>query len=108
MVAFIGLAAGELSKWYGFEDVPSGMAALHTEKGGAGFAIMVLVAGIFELDFWKQAPSKEPGNFGDPVGWTRIAGTPWLGTKTGETGEMMALTYDEDLRNRELAHCRLA
>jgi len=97
MVAAVGLAAGEFYKFPGFQGVPNGMAALDTAKGGAGFGILFLIAGIFELDFWKQDPSKEPGNFGDPVGWTRI---------DGNGGDFWV--YDENMRNRELAHCRLA
>merc|ERR1711971_1035971 len=73
-VAVLGLFAGECYKWPGFEDVPGGLAAMDTEKGGAGLGILFLIAGIFELDFWKQDASKEPGNFGDPVGWTRMYG----------------------------------
>jgi len=92
MLAALGLIAGELCKFPGFQEVPGGFAALDTEKGGAGFGILFLVGGIFELDFWKQDASKEPGNFGDPAGWTRDYG----------------VVYDTDLRNKELAHCRLA
>jgi hypothetical protein len=97
MVAVLGLFAGECYKWPGFDDVPGGMAALDTEKGGAGVGILFLLAGIFELDFWKQDASKEPGNFGDPVGWTRM---------DGNYGDFWV--YDTDMRNKELAHCRLA
>jgi len=97
MVAVLGLFAGECYKWPGFDDVPGGLAALDTEKGGAGVGILFLIAGIFELDFWKQDASKEPGNFGDPVGWTRM---------DGNNGDFWV--YDKDMRNKELAHCRLA
>jgi len=94
MVAAVGLAAGEFYKLPGMQDVPSGMAAMETGKGAAGFAMLFLIAGNFELDFWKPNASKEPGNFGDPFGWTRMPETCWV--------------YDTDMRNKELAHCRLA
>jgi len=68
-----------------------------TEKGGAGFGMIFLIAGIFELDLFKQDPSREPGNFGDPLGWTRM---------DGNVNDFW--TYDTEMRNKELAHCRLA
>jgi len=97
MMAVLGLVAGEGFKWPGFEDIPGGVAALSTEAGGAGFGMIVLIAGIFELDVLKQDPTKEPGNFGDPVGWTRMDD---YGSKFWD--------YNEEMRNKELAHCRLA
>merc|ERR1712118_583454 len=91
MGATIGYIFGTYTKWPGFQDVPSGMGALDTEQGGAGLGCIILAAGICEL-VWKQDPSKEPGNLGDPAGF--------LLTGAG--------AYTTEMRNAELAHCRLA
>jgi hypothetical protein len=93
MMASLGLVAGAFNKFPGFEDVPSGFAALQTSTGGAGFGIVVLLAAFFEVDFWKQDPSKAPGNFGDPLG---------VGAGYPESG------YSTEMRNKELNHGRLA
>merc|ERR1719223_964117 len=50
----------------GFEEVPAGLGAVVTFMGGAGFAMLVLGAGLHELVLWKDDESKDPGNFGDP------------------------------------------
>jgi len=100
MMALVGLASASVTKFYGFEDVPDGWAALSTGPGGAGMGLIVLVAGIFELDIWKQDPSKNPGDFGDPVTSTFGADQPGPGDDYW--------SYSDDMRNRELAHCRLA
>jgi len=105
MMAVLGLVAGEGFKWPGFEDIPGGVAALSTEAGGAGFGMIVLIAGIFELDLLKQDPSKEPGNFGDPAGWTRM--DDWPGSSMQGNGSKF-WDYNEEMRCKELAHCRLA
>merc|ERR1711920_1214394 len=83
-------------KWPGFTDVPGGFAALYTEKGGGGFGILVLLAGFFELVWWKKDPSKEPGNLGDPAGVISTSNSDdWDG-------------YSIAMRNREINHGRLA
>jgi len=93
MMATTGLIFGTFAKWPGFENVPSGFAALDTELGGAGMGIILIVAGTLEF-IYKQDPSKEPGNLGNI--W-------FYGTE--EEGREI---YTTELRNRELAHCRLA
>lgn len=93
MLAVLGMVAGTFAKWPGFEGVDDGFAALSSGQGGAGFGILFIIAGVVELKFWKQDPSKEPGDFGDPCGFMKI--TP-------------AAEYSVDMRNRELNHGRLA
>jgi len=100
MFALLGLATASVTKFYGFEQVPDGFAALSTGPGGAGLGALILVAGIFELDIWKQDPSKNPGDFGDPVAVS-------LGPNGTDPGQDY-WSYSDDMRNRELAHCRLA
>jgi len=100
MVALLGLLTASLTKFRGFEDVPDGWAALNTAQGGAGLGALILCAGILELDAWKQDPSKNPGDFGDPVSTA-------LGDIGSDPGEAF-WSYSVDMRNRELAHCRLA
>merc|ERR1719356_2076120 len=96
MMAAAGLVANTFWKWPGFTDVPGGFAALSTEKGGGGFGILVLLAGFFELVWWKKDPSKEPGNLGDPAGvMSKSDGDDWDG-------------YSTAMRNREINHGRLA
>jgi len=98
MLALLGLFSGTMTKFYGFEDVPSGLAALQTGPGGAGMGLIVLVAGIFELDIWKQDPSKQPGDFGDLI----------VQTFGDDKGGEDYWSYSDEMRNKELAHCRLA
>jgi len=93
MLAMTGLFAGTFFKWPGFEDVKSGFAAMDSGAGGAGCGVILLVAGILELDLLVQDPSKAPGDLGNP----------WLWDKEEESS-----IFTEELRNAELAHCRLA
>merc|ERR1719191_543556 len=69
-MAAVGAVAQHYVKFPGFEKVPAGIGA-----------------GTLELGVWTQSPSKEPGNFGDPLG---------LGM------------YDEDMRNKEINNGRMA
>merc|ERR1712187_856687 len=71
----------------GFESVPSGLSAVLTPPGSYGMVLLFLVAGALELGAWTEAPSKEPGNFGDPLN---------LGQ------------YDKEMRARELNNGRFA
>merc|ERR1712224_622197 len=74
-------------KFPGFETVPSGLSAVTTPLGGGGVVVLLLLSGFLELSVWTQDPSKEVGDFGDPVG---------LGM------------YDTEMQNRELNNGRMA
>merc|ERR1719197_131215 len=87
MTAAVGAVAQHYVKFPGFEKVPSGLAAVSTQLGGGGLVVLFLLSGFMELAVWIQDPSKEVGNFGDPVG---------LGM------------YDLEMRNRELNNGRMA
>merc|ERR1719281_2271938 len=87
MMAALGAVVQPLVKLPGFDGVPAGLAAVTTAPGTYGFAALFLVAGALELGVWTEDASKEPGNFGDPLG---------LGQ------------YNEDMRNKELNNGRMA
>jgi hypothetical protein len=84
MVASVGLIANAWWKFPGFESVPDGLATLQTSQGGAGFGLLVILAGYIELNNPK-------GDFKDPVG-------------------LRAMCVDDDhvLASKELANCRMA
>lgn len=70
MMASTGSLFAHFVKFPGFEDVPTGLAALSTDKGLEGFSlIMFLIAG-HEAVTWK--PVKDPGSFGDPFQWKQL------------------------------------
>mmetsp|Transcript_2806 Transcript_2806/g.3148 ORF Transcript_2806/g.3148 Transcript_2806/m.3148 type:complete len:110 (-) Transcript_2806:235-564(-) len=70
MMAATGSLFAHFVKFPGFEDVPTGLAALSTTKGLEGFSlIMFLIAG-HEAVTWK--PVKDPGSFGDPFQWKQL------------------------------------
>ncbi|CAE8657342.1 unnamed protein product [Polarella glacialis] len=73
MMASVGLVLPHFWKIQGFENVPSGIGAVFTEMGGAGFAALFLGAGLHELVLWKDDESKDPGDFGDPFGGKNVA-----------------------------------
>jgi len=93
MMATTGVIFGTFAKFPGFENVPPGFAALDTELGGAGMGIILIIAGTLEFIYPQQA-WREPGNLGNI----------WFYGNDEEAAEI----YTEDLRNKELAHCRLA
>eukprot|EP00435_Cladocopium_sp_Y103_P051964 s1277_g16.t1 len=69
-MASTGSLFAHFVKFPGFEDVPTGLAALSTDKGLEGFSlIMFLIAG-HEAVTWK--PVKDPGSFGDPFQWKQL------------------------------------
>jgi len=85
-------AAGAVVQHYGrfplfFDFVPPGLKAAYTDNGKYGFFfLMVAVAGL-ELIFWTEDPEKDPGDYGDPLGFNIM---------------------DTDMRNRELNNGRAA
>ena len=87
MMAALGAVVQHYVKFPGFDKVPSGLAAVTSAPGSYGMIALFLVAGALELGVWTEAPEKEPGNFGDPLG---------LGQ------------YDDEMRARELNNGRFA
>lgn len=95
---FQGLELGSFEGGLGlkpnnFESVPNGFAAV-TDAAGPYLGALVLVAGIIELR--TSDDGREPGNFGDPAGLV------------GSNTNGFVLRYDEEWRNFELNHGRLA
>merc|ERR1712232_1210658 len=84
MVASVGLIANAFWKFPGFESVPDGLATLQTSEGGAGFGLIFILAGYFELN-------TPDGNYTDPVGLRK-----------------MCVDDDHVLARKELANCRMA
>merc|ERR1712190_658635 len=67
MMAAVGAVAQHYIKFPGFESVPAGLAAVTSAPGSYGMIALFLAAGALELGVWTESPSKEPGNFGDPL-----------------------------------------
>uniref|UniRef100_A0A7S4T7B4 Uncharacterized protein n=1 Tax=Alexandrium monilatum TaxID=311494 RepID=A0A7S4T7B4_9DINO len=86
MMASIGLVAQHFLKLPGAEDVPAGIGAMNTAVGQVGFGAIFAWSGVME-NTWKDDPSREAGNFGDPFG---------IGM------------YDKDMRNKEINNGRFA
>jgi len=87
MMAALGAVVQHFVKFPGFEKVPAGLSAVTTAPGTYGFIGLLVVGAAFELGIWVQDPAKEPGNFGNPVGWG---------------------SYDDEMRNKEINNGRFA
>lgn len=87
MMAALGAVVQHYVKFPGFENVPSGLAAVNENPGSDGMVALFIAAGLLELGVWTESASKEPGNFGDPFSFNQ---------------------YNEDMRNRELNNGRMA
>jgi light-harvesting complex I chlorophyll a/b binding protein 1 len=85
MMASIGSVLAHYVQFPGCEGTPTGIAALSTEQGGQGFAILFCLVGLFEASSWKQT-SDEPGSYGDPFGFGQF--TPEMRTKELNNGRM--------------------
>jgi len=68
MLAALGAVAQHWLRFPGFDQVPSGITAVTTVPGAAGFVALVLGSGAVETQLWVDNPNKEPGDFGDPAG----------------------------------------
>jgi len=86
MMASIGLVGQHFIKFPGFEKTPAGLGALGTGEGVFGFFGLFVFSAVLELA-WREDPSKEPGNFGNPFGVDM---------------------YNEDMRNKEISNGRMA
>jgi len=87
MMAALGGVVQHYVQLPGFKTVPTGLNAVNSPPGSYGFIALFAIAGYLELSVWTESPNKEPGNFGDPLGFDQ---------------------YTEDLRNRELNNGRFA
>jgi len=87
MMAALGAVVQHFVKFPGFDKVPAGLKAVTSEPGTYGFIALLLLGAGFELAVWKQDPAKEPGNFGNPVGFG---------------------SYDDEMRNKEINNGRFA
>lgn len=72
MMASVGACAQHYVKFPGFEKVPAGLGAVTDGVGAFGTIALVLVAGALELGLWTENTEKEPGNFGDPMGMSKV------------------------------------
>uniref|UniRef100_A0A7S0B535 Uncharacterized protein n=1 Tax=Pyrodinium bahamense TaxID=73915 RepID=A0A7S0B535_9DINO len=86
MMAATGSVVAHYVKMPGFEGVPTGLAALGTNAGATGFAVLLLLAGVLEAARGTR-PADQPGSYGDPFGF----------------GE-----YTEEMRAKELNNGRFA
>eukprot|EP00931_Biecheleriopsis_adriatica_P063661 TRINITY_DN38595_c0_g1_i1.p1 TRINITY_DN38595_c0_g1~~TRINITY_DN38595_c0_g1_i1.p1 ORF type:complete len:321 (+),score=60.43 TRINITY_DN38595_c0_g1_i1:78-965(+) len=87
MMAALGALAQHYVKFPGFESVPSGLAAATSYPGSYGFICLFAVVGVLEVFVWTESSTKEPGNYGDPLGLNQ---------------------YTEDMRAKELNNGRFA
>lgn len=69
MMAAVGAVAQTQIKFPGFEDVPTNIECVITSPATYGLIALTLICGFIEISVWPQDPNKEPGNFGDPVGF---------------------------------------
>mmetsp|Transcript_131421 Transcript_131421/g.185391 ORF Transcript_131421/g.185391 Transcript_131421/m.185391 type:complete len:295 (-) Transcript_131421:349-1233(-) len=94
MMAAAGAVVQHYVKLPFLKDVPSGVTALQTTKGLLAAGVLFAACGYVETKVWKQDEAKEPGNFGDPAGWS-------------QTG-LGAGAYSKTMRERELNNGRFA
>jgi len=97
MVALLGLYVGTFFKWPGFENVPSGVKALEASAGGAGLGVILLIVGLIELQNGRADEGAEPGDLGNPI---------FFDEESKQFAQQESFTLE--IRNKELAHCRLA
>ena len=72
----------------GMEGVPKDVTAATSGAGQTGFFITLAIIAALEAAVFVQDPSKEPGNFGNPV--------PWFDD------------YSDEMRAREINNGRIA
>ncbi|CAE8633639.1 unnamed protein product [Polarella glacialis] len=87
MMAAVGAVVQHYFQFPGFQGVPAGLAAVTTAPASYGVPALFILSGVVELAIWTQDDKKEPGNFGDPLGFKQ---------------------YNEDMRGKELNNGRMA
>merc|ERR1712031_130628 len=88
MMGALGMLTQSVVQVPGMEGVPKDVSACTVGNGQVGFlAILAVIAGL-EVAVFVQDPSKEPGNFGNPLPW-------WN-------------DYSDEMRARELNNGRIA
>jgi len=85
MMAAVGSAFAHYVRFPGFDSVPTGLKALDTPMGGAGFSALLLFVGLIEVVNWKDNKG-EPGSYGDPFNFNMY--TPDMRDKEINNGRM--------------------
>mmetsp|Transcript_78524 Transcript_78524/g.199781 ORF Transcript_78524/g.199781 Transcript_78524/m.199781 type:complete len:276 (+) Transcript_78524:73-900(+) len=83
-------AAGAVAQYFVripivFDFENAGLSAAWTGNSKYGFIFLLFLSGYLEIFSWKENSEKEPGDFGDPIGFN---------------------IYDSDMRNKELNNGR--
>jgi len=86
MMASIGALGQHYIRVPGFESAKGTFGVVLSGEGVLGLAVLFVGSGILELA-WRENPTKEPGNFGDPFGLKM---------------------YDEEMRSKEINNGRMA
>eukprot|EP00435_Cladocopium_sp_Y103_P071680 s43_g38.t1 len=90
MMASIGAVGQHYLRFPGFEktqwgeEMPSGVMAAFNNPGSFGLVLLSLLAGALEFTVWSEDyATKEPGNFGDPLGLNQYTEDAWGGKGDG-------------------------
>lgn len=93
MMASIGGVAEHFIRlpFLGFEETSPGIINnIVTPPGTYAWSVLLIVIAFFELGVWEESYDRQPGDYGDPFGFTQI------------------FPYDFEMRNRELNNGRAA
>jgi len=88
MMGALGMLTQSVVQLPGMEGVPKDITACFAGNGQVGFLLTLAIIGALEAAVFVQDPSKEPGNFGNPLPW-------WS-------------DYSDEMRARELNNGRIA
>jgi len=88
MMGALGMLVQSVVQVPGMEGVQKGVTACTVGNGQVGFLAILAIIGGLEAAVFVQDPSKEPGNFGNPL--------PWFDD------------YSDEMRARELNNGRIA
>jgi hypothetical protein len=94
MMGSIGLVTAHYNHFDWIQpSTKTGIAAFQDPGAAAGFGILFLIAGFYELVLWQESDDRAPGDFGDPAGWSQ---------------SFPNLKFNDEVRNRELNNGRFA